>query len=155
MKQNKEKISIFIRKLRKYARIYKIFVRNDKIYVKDKLCMYLVKDIIKDLPVTYVNSPKTATKIVIPFTLDDEVNLFLHSMFTKTEQKKDPRIVKLFRPLTDDELVILSKSLKLPFKPNKKDPKLKEMVDILHKSHPEIKPALLKSAEDMKNLMKK
>ena len=39
------------KRIRKYARINKIFKKNDRILVTDNLDHYLVKSMIKDLPV--------------------------------------------------------------------------------------------------------
>jgi len=87
---------IIEKRIRKHVRINKIFSKNDRIYVKGPLCRYLVKSIIKDLPVKYTN--KNPNKIVLPYTADDACVDFLKSVFSnksiKTKGRRDIKLAK-------------------------------------------------------------
>jgi len=97
------------KRVRKDIRINKLFSKNDRIYVKDKLSRFFIDKIIGTLPKKYVNSPKKANKIVIKYTLDDECNEFLEKfMFNKRENLI--KGVKLLRTITDREALTICKT---------------------------------------------
>jgi len=121
------------KRVRKDIRINKLFSKNDRIYVKDKLSRFFIDKIIGTLPKKYVNSPKKANKIVIKYTLDDECNEFLEKfMFNKRENLI--KGVKLLRTITDREALLFAKHHNIDFKPNKKTKKFRKFLIIL-KNH--------------------
>lgn len=149
MDNNTEKIE---KKLRKYTRIHKVFEKDDLILAKDPFTKHLVKDIVGDLPITFTTDPNKATKIVLPWTGDDENNTFLHAIFNNKKLEADPKIVKLFLPLTDKEVTQLAKSHKLSFEPMAKDKAIEKITDTMAKAFPDTPNTLRKSVEKLENI---
>jgi len=160
---------IIERRLRRYVRLNKFFKKNDKILIIDNLSFYLVKKIIKDLPlkiffkkipISSLNNKKIKNyiknnkinKIVIPWTLDDEISLFLENIFLSKKTKIKKNYVKLLRTLTDNELKLFAKFKNIKFKENKKNKDIKKFLDKLEYKHPEIKFSLLKSINQLEKL---
>ncbi len=137
------------KRVRKDIRTNKLFRKNDKIYVKDKLSRLLIDKIIGTLPKTFTNSPEKANKVVVKQTLDDECNDFLEKTFYN-QKKKPVKGVRLLRTLTDKESLLFAKYNNVEFKPNKKNKKIKEILDKLEKSYPQTRFSLAKSIESLK-----
>ena len=136
------------KRIRKDIRINKFFKKDDKIYVQDKLSKFLIDHIIGTLPKTFVTKEK-ANKVIIKYTLDDECNDFLEKLLYN---KKNPKIkgIKLLRSITDKEALLFAKYNGIEFKPNKKDKKIKEILDKLENLYPQTRFSLLKSIESLK-----
>ena len=137
------------KRVRKDIRINKLFKKNDRIYVKDKLSRLLIDRIIGTLPKTFTKDIKKANKKVVKYTLDDECNNFLEKLFYNTKSKKVKEI-KLLRVVTDKEALLFAKYNNIEFKPNKKNKKIKEFLDSLEKSYPQTRFSLSKSIESLK-----
>jgi hypothetical protein len=137
------------KRIRKDIRINKIFTKGDKIYVKDKLSKYLIEKILGTMPKTFVNSPKKANKVIIKYTLDDECNDFLENFMFGTK-KKIVKGIKLLKTITDKDALLFARYNDIDFKVNKKDQKIKEILDELEKSYPQTRFSLLKSIESLK-----
>src|SRR3972149_11316153 len=79
------------KRVRKDVRINRIFRKNDKLLVVGDLCCYLVKSIIRNLPVKITKTDRIKKlreyKTVAPSTLDDEINHFLESIFLNKKIK--------------------------------------------------------------------
>lgn len=137
------------KRVRKDIRINKLFTKNDRIYVKDKLSKFLIDKIISTLPKTFTNNPKKANKIVVKYTLDDKCNDFLEKIFYN-KKKKTIKGIKLLRTITDKEALLFAKYNNIEFEPNKKNKKIKEILDNLEKSYPQTRFSLAKSTESLK-----
>ncbi len=137
------------KRIRKDIRINKLFQKNDRIYVKDKLSKLFIDKIIGTLPKTFTNDLKKANKKVIKYTLDDECNDFLEKLFYN-KKKKQVKEIKLLRKITDKEALLFAKYNNIEFRPNKKNKKIKEILDSLEKSYPQTRFSLLKSIESLK-----
>lgn len=163
---------IIEKRIRKYIRINKIFKKNDRIFIIDDLSFFLVKNIIKDLPVeislknmdiedlskkAVKNKLKKdkINKIVIPWTLEDEANIFLNNLFAKKNNKLNKKYIKLLISITDKEAGLFAKINKIDFKENKKNNDIKNMLDALEQKYPETKFSLLRSIEQMKKILNK
>lgn len=161
---------IIEKRVRKYVRVNKLFKKNDKIMVTDALCNYLVKSILKGLPVKLfykkVNVEKLndknikdfikknkINKVVVSWTADDEAQLLLQKVFHDKKEIKDRKIVKLLNPILDDEALLFSKFKKLQFKINKKDKNLKEFIDKVEKVNPGAVFGLMKSHKKMREFI--
>src|SRR3989344_4178709 len=90
---------IIERRIRKYIRINKLIKKNDRLIIKDPICLYFIKKIIKS-PVKIV---KKNGKEVIPWTLDDECNSFLYNFFKPNFKIKENNKIKLLRTVTEQE----------------------------------------------------
>lgn len=132
------------KRIRRDIRINKFFKKGDKIYVKDKLCRFLIDKIIGTLPKTFVNDKKKANKVVIKYTLDDECNEFLEKLFFN-KKSKATKGIKLIRTITDKEALLFAKYNNIEFRVNRKNKKLKEMLDKLENSYPQTRFSLFKS----------
>ncbi|TKJ17247.1 hypothetical protein CEE44_01805 [Candidatus Woesearchaeota archaeon B3_Woes] len=137
------------KRIRKDIRVNKLFQKNDRIYVKDKLSRFFIDKIIGTLPKTFTNDLKKANKKVIKYTLDDECNDFLEKLFYN-KKKKQVKEIKLLRTITDKEALLFSRYNHIKFSPNKKNKKIKELLDSLEKSYPQTRFSLAKSIESLK-----
>jgi hypothetical protein len=159
MKNSKKAFTKVIEKrIRKYARLNRLFRKNDRILVKGSLEKYLVPRIIQDLPCKiYYQKPKNVRidKIVVPWTLDDEINLFLKQYFTKKKAKQNKKHIKLLKPITDQEAARFAKLKKLSFKPNKKDKEIQKFIDKMTEHYQDTKYKLYKSIELLKKVRTK
>jgi hypothetical protein len=165
-------LSIIEKRVRKHVRINKLFKKKDRILVIDDLSYYFVKKTIKNLPVKILKNKfdinKTINynknkliydyilknkinKIIIPWTIDDEINLYLEKiLFRKEKTLQKQKIIKLFVNITDNEIELFSKFKKIEFKMNKKNKLIKEMIDNLEKKYSGIRFNCLKFIEKMK-----
>ncbi len=156
------------KRIRKYVRINKLFRKGDKILVTDKFSMFVVKSIIKDLPVSIVlknvkikgipdkKVEKIAgkgkiNKIVLPWTLEDEVCMFLETFFSKKPDYSMlgvnvGKYVKLFRTIVEDEAIRFAKCKGFEIKPRKQD-EFTKMLDKIEAKHQETRFSLLKSID--------
>ncbi len=163
---------IIEKRVRKYIRINKIFRKNDRILIIDNLSFFLVKGIIKELPakISLKNmdirdlSKKAVknklkkdriNKVVILWTLDDEANLFLDNLFAKKNKRLNKKYIRLLVTITDKEAGLFAKINKIDFKENKKNNDIKKMLDTLEQKYPETKFSLLRSGEQMKEILNK
>jgi len=148
--KNKEFIRIIEKRIRKHARLNKLFKKHDRILVKGSINKYLVPRIIKGLPCRiYYKKPKKdrINKIVITWTLDDEINQFLQYVFTGKKAKENKLYVKILKPITDREAARFAKIKGLGFKPNKKNKAIQEFIGKMTEHYPDTKYKLFKSRE--------
>lgn len=124
--------------------VFQTFHKNDRVYVLDPFCRYLLGKAVKGLPLQYVNSPEQAQWIIIPHTADDLAVLFLQQMAGDGLQKKDPQQIWLLATVTDREMLQYSQFVGLPFTPQQKDPRFSGFFVHLTK-YPEIKNKLSKN----------
>jgi len=163
---------IIEKRIRRYVRINKIFRKNDRILVSDDLSFFLVNSIIKDLPAHIFlksmniddlskSSVKRSikkdkiNKILIPWTIDDEANLFLNNLFSGRNKRLDKRYIKLLITITDKEAGLFSKINDIDFKENKKNEEIKKMLDMLEQKYPETKFSLSRSIGQMEKILRK
>jgi len=136
------------KRVRKYARVNKLFKRNDKLVVQGAVNKYFVKSMLEGLPVKFV---KTNGKKVIEWTLDDENNEFVKALFENKKVKKS-KDIKLLKVLTDAEIERFAKIKKLKFKAGKKDKDVQRFLDDIEAKHPNIKYNLVKNVGLLKDL---
>ena len=137
------------KRIRKYARLNKLFKKGDRILVKGGMDKYFVKSILKDMPVKLVS--KGGNKVVIQWSLDDEINEFVKALFEGKKVKKIKGI-KLLKVATDKELLMFAKIKKIKFKPNKKDKGVQMFLDAVEAKHPNIKYNLLHNIQLLNRL---
>lgn len=144
------------KRVRKNIRANKIFRKDDKILVNDKLSLYFVNTIIKDLPkeVCYKKNNKKINKIIVQRTMDDEISAFLTSVFLNKDFKKN-KYESILNVITDQEALLFSELKKIPFKINQKNKEIKNILNKLEIRYPETKFSLLKSAEKLNEILKK
>ena len=135
------------KRVRKLIRIEKLFSKNDRIFVKNAVCKFLLSSILKDLCVKF----SSAGKKVIPNSLDDELVDFLNVMFFNKKIKK-VRGIKILKVVKDDELKEFARINKLKFKPLKKDKKLVNFLDKLDLKYPNAKFNLYKNIVELNRL---
>jgi len=150
------------KRIRKNARVNKLFKKNDKILVIGELNKFFVKSILKDLPVElffrkkedkkFVEE-KNINKIVIRWTMDDENNRFMKALFDDEEYKeRSEKYVKLLNVATDGELKKFAKFKNIEFKPNKKNKDVQKFLDEVAEKHPNIKYNLIRNIEELNRL---
>lgn len=152
---------IIEKRVRKNARINKLFQKNDRILVLDDLSHHMVNAIVKDLPKKLFQRKRLdenfikknlIKKIVIPWTLDDEINSFLESMLLSKKIKASNRI-KLFKDTTEEELDLFCRFNKLKYKKNKKNKEIAGFLEESEKRYSGTKFKLLKSSERLSGLL--
>jgi tRNA(Ile)-lysidine synthase TilS/MesJ len=142
---------IIEKRIRKRIRLNKLFRKGDRILVSDKLSFYLVKKIIKDLPVKlFLEKSKKikVNKLVVKWTLDDKLLDFLESLFFGKKTRK-PKQISILDVISDDEAVMFSKINNIKFKPNKKDKNIVGLLNSLEKKYPEMRFSLSKSVSEL------
>ena len=149
------------KRIRKNARINKIFSKGDKILAMDDMNKYLIKEIIKELPVTIYKRKKVdeafikknkINKIATIWTMDDEAINTLKEFITRKKQKKDKKIIKLLNVASDKELERLAKIHDIRFKPNKKDKKYSKTIEHMQQKYPDTKEKLLQSKKTLEKI---
>jgi len=94
-------------------------------------------------------------KIVIQWSMDDEINQFVKALFEAKKTEPLPNeYIKLLVSATDNELAIFSKTKKIKFMPNKKYPLSQKFLDVIEKKHHNIKYNLLKNVCMLNRLTK-
>lgn len=131
------------KRIRKDLTVNKVFSPYDKVLllndgsVKAELCMYFLKSISKDIPLKIdVKKAKPKTKydkIVLSFNLDYVIESFLECLFTKEDYKKDKDVL-LLRTVSDEEILVLKRILKL--KGTVKKTRLGKQLDDLESKYP-------------------
>ncbi|MBD3354513.1 hypothetical protein GF361_00850 [Candidatus Woesearchaeota archaeon] len=150
------------KRIRKHARVNKLFSKDDRILVTGDVNKYLVKSILKDLPVKLFFKrkedkkfikEKNINKVVVEWTMDDENNRFMKGIFNDESYEKMPeKYVKLLIAVTDDEIKKFAEIKKLDFKENKKDKDVQGLLDKVEKKHPNIKYNLLRNIKGLNKL---
>lgn len=141
--------TIIEKRVRKNIRLNKVFKKDDRIYVKDRLSKLFIDRIVGTLPKKYVNNSKKANKIIIKYTLDDICNDFLENLMYD-KKKKTNKYISILRSITDKEALLFAKYNNIKFKPNKKNRKIKDMLDKLENLYPQTRFSLAKSIESLK-----
>ena len=160
---------IIEKRIRKYVRLNKMFSKNDNILVIGDLTEHLLKGILKDLPVNITKknfaSPfskqvkdfakkNKINKIVIPWTLDNEIEYFLdnwtHKKTTYDLFGEMKGYVKLFKPVMEEELEKFAKIKRIKFRAAKKN----HLLDKIEKQYPGSKFGMANSIEEMKGIFK-
>lgn len=140
----------------------KLFKKNDRILMLGGVNKFLVESILARLPVKlffrkredkgFVRDKKI-NKIVIEWTLDDEVNEFMKAILEGGKVKENgKRYVKLLKVVTDKELLSFAKFNKIKFKPKKKDSVVQIFLDEVEEKHPNIKYNLLNNISMLNRL---
>lgn len=159
-------LKIAEKRVRKQLRINSQIKKNDKIlfinngskefYVGE----YLFKKIIKGLPVKITTkkssklniSAKKHSKIIIPWSLDDEAEQFLNFVFNKKKQSRfSKKTIKLLKCLSEEEIEMFAKIKKFKYKKpkTKQKPKIRQMLDLLEQRYPGYKFSLLNSIKSL------
>ena len=165
-------LKIIEKRVRKEIRLKKLIRKKDRILIINDgtaeffVSEYLLKNIIKDLPVTITISKQdynlgdiitgNYNKIIIPWNADKEDEYFLENIFSNQKSKfaghfiiKEKTYIKLLLPALQAEVEIFVKIKGLKFKTRKKT-KISDMLDKLEKEYPEVKFSLLKSSQELK-----
>ncbi len=147
-------LEVIEKRVRKDLRLNKWIRKNDKILIIDdkskesKVGEYLLKSIIKDLPVKITKKKSKAgkfDKIIIPWNLDREAESSLNKIFTRLPKKQqDKKEIRLLRNVLDKEIEIFAKlkGFKYAKKPR---PELQKTMDKLEEKYPGCKFSLLNS----------
>ncbi|MBW2966089.1 hypothetical protein KY342_03220 [Candidatus Woesearchaeota archaeon] len=145
------------KRVRKNARLNKIFRRGDKVLVLGSVNKYFVKSIVKDLPIElYFKAredkefvrKKRINKIIRQETIDDQVNLFLEKLFSNKSMKSklsNKSNISLLGVVTDKEAKLFAQIKELRFKENKKNKDVQIILDDMENKDPGAKFRLLKN----------
>lgn len=145
------------KRIRKYARVNKIFGKNDSIFVVGKLAEYFVRQIIGKRPVKIFSRAKVDSVfikknkinlVVVSDTLDDEINMFLEKVVNNKKKGKD-KSVKLLSCITDEEAQMFAKIKKIKFVPKKKNKDIMKFVNELSAKHTHARFSLIKNIKDL------
>lgn len=146
------------KRVKKEIRQNNLIDKDDVLSVKDPLCVYFIKNI--NVPVKIIKSSSKSSrknaKEILPWTMDDEILLFLNAFFSKKSLKgiwlgQDSRKIKLFRTIRDAELSRYAnlRGIRFSKKRGKADRKIMDEIDRLEKMHAETRFSILKSIEQI------
>jgi hypothetical protein len=143
--------SLVEQKIRHNLRNHRI-EKGCRLLVSDRACEYVAKKVIH-LPVTIVKNGQKADYTVLPWTLDDENEDFLKKFFEKKEIfcSENPKIIKLFYPISKDEMKTYLAIKKVPFKRGKSE--INTLLDAFDEKYPGTKTALLSSEEKLRQII--
>ena len=141
------------KRIRKFVRYNKLFKKGQKILVLDSLDLYFVKSITKEIPLKVYTARKGRRFdfVIKQWTADDEINLFLKSLFHAKKPEKQ-NFIKLLSVITDEEAEEFAKLKEIKFKPNKKEGFVQQFVNAVNERYPDTKYKLIKSIETLKDL---
>ena len=144
----------FEKRIRKFARVNKVFKKNDKILVMGEVNKFLVSKIVKDLPMkVYFKKGSNVDKVLLQWTIDDEANDFLLNLFkSKARKKFFKKDIKFLITMTNDDVEEFARINKIKFNSEKIDPFIKKLIDDLHKEHPSAKYTLVKNISVLNRL---
>jgi len=139
--------------------------KDDVLVVNDPIIKFFVKKAVSGMPLKFAKSPgkNKDAKIVMLWTLDDEVLSFMTDLFgeeTPAEGKipnPEIRIIKPLRVVKEGELMAYAKLARIGFrkkKRSKREEEIKKAIEKIDEKHLETKFSLLKSIEEMKGLEK-
>lgn len=149
------------KRTRKYSRLNRCFEKSDRIAAEGRLAEYLVKQIVKGMPVKVFCRAKIGkefvrknkiNKIVLKWTMDDEINNFLESILEK-KKTKEKKGIKLMSCMTDREAEILSDARGTGFNKNKKNKDIMGLVEKLSKKHTHSRFSMMKNIRDIEKII--
>jgi len=150
-------LTILEKRIRKDLAINKVFSPHQSVLVIDdssvkaKLTIYFLNNISKSIPlnidVKKAKPKKKYDKIVTPDNLDNDISLFLESLFTKGKPFFNKNEVHLLRTVSDEELLLASRLLKI--KASFKKSKLNNVLDSLESRYPGSKFGLFNSIKEL------
>jgi len=139
---------IITRKVRKEIRLHSPLKKNEVLLVKDEIARHFLEQI--SMPIKIVKKGKHDRE-VIPWTMDDEDEEFLECMFTGKKQKDKKSHIKLFRLITEQELDMYARLIKIKYTiPKQSDMKIH--LNTLTKRYPQTKHSLLRSSLEMRKI---
>lgn len=165
-------VKIIEHRVRKETRMKKVFKKHDKLLILDdgskeaRVSIYIMESIAKDMPIMVVEKKVKNTnadikdyckknkinKIIIPWNADDEVELFVDSIFNKKKLKKDKRI-KLLRNILDKEVETFANIKGLRYrKSKKKRTEIAKFLEDAEKRYPGTRFSLVKAMDSMSRL---
>ena len=153
-------LSTIEKRIRKDLSIHKVFTPHESVLVlndrslKAKLAIHFLNNIAKSIPlkIDIINAGNTLPrkrydKIVTPDNLDDDVSLFVESIFKTGKPVYNLKEVHLLRTVSDEELILIAKQLKL--KALLKKSKLGIVLSRLESNYPGSKFGLLNSIGEL------
>ncbi len=125
--------------------------KDCRLTVKDKASEYIITKVI-NLPVRITN--KKGDYEVVPWTMDDENEEFLKKFLEnkKIKTKEDLKKIKLFCPLSKNDMKTYFSIKKIPYSPEKTE--LNDMMDKFESKYAGTKNALLRSNERLNEILK-
>ncbi len=159
-------LKIIEKRVRKDMRTNQLIKKNDKILILDNeskesvVGRFLLKSIIKDLPVKIsISKSKKSNakynKIIVPWSLDDEAEKFLDTIFSKKKPAKHSKNeIMLLKNLSEEEIETFAKIKRFKYR-KKQRSKTKKMLDSLEKRYPGYKFSLLNSIKQASQLKNK
>lgn len=162
-------LKLIEKRVRKELRTKKLIKKDDRIlFIDDNskeffVCYFLLKSIIKELPVKIEtkktkklnlssNFTKKYDKIIIPWNLEDEAEGFLELVFNKKKQPRfSKKAIKLLKNLSEEEIKAFARIKGFSYKTKPKS-RIKKMLDELEQRYPGYKFSLLNSTKQMQKL---
>lgn len=149
------------KRVRKRARLGRFFGSKDNVLAVGEVSGYFLRVIAGNRPMklffssrlndSFVKKNKI-NKIVVDWTLDDEINAFLEEILNCKKRKNDKKI-KLIANITDKEALLFAKLKGLKFKPNVKNKDITQLVERLVEKHTHAKYSMLVNIEEL-NIIK-
>ena len=151
-------LSTIEKRIRKDLNINKVFTPHESVLVindsslKAKLTVYFLNSISKSIPlkidIKNAKPKKRYDKIVTPNNLDDDIAVFLESLFRTSKPVAKTHEIHLLRTVSDEELLLTARLLKI--KGPLKKSKLSSVLDALESRYPGSKFGLFNSIAELK-----
>jgi hypothetical protein len=132
--------------LRKYG-----IKKDSRLLVTDKASEYIIRRVV-NLPVKIVKRGP-ADLVILPWTLDDSNESLLKRFFEKKRQRENKNTVKLFEPLSKDEIKQYFAIKKVKYCPKKTE--INRVLDEFEQKYPGTKSSMLSSEEKLGRILKK
>ncbi|MBS1266503.1 MAG: hypothetical protein MAG795_00470 [Candidatus Woesearchaeota archaeon] len=150
-------VKLIEKRVRKDVRVHKRLKPNSKIRVIDDgsqtaaVTIFLTKRIANEIrSEVIVDFDAECDILVIPWNLDQEVEMQLQKMFAKNPKECKKKEVKLLKTVSKEEILHFAKLKGFEGKKTKSyNKEIAELLLDLEKDHPEIKYSLLKSFEKL------
>ena len=121
--------------------------RTDRIYSEDKNIIQLLREQ-TSVPFETAKDEKTATKVVVPWTSDDEIEAFIEHIIKDSDAEH--RFIKVFKYLGDEELEAYSRIKGFDMKITKSD--IRDLINKITDKSSEAKAAMLKGVSELQDL---
>lgn len=136
------------RRASKYLRTVSPIRKDQTLLIKEPLLEFIIKRVVKGMPLKIVKRKTKDSIPVIKWTLDDEVSSFIEKFFSKKFKFKKTKELVPLRPLTDKEACLYARFKKIKFIPNKKPYSYKFLKNLEHK-YPEIFFSISRSIKEL------
>ncbi len=158
-------LDVLYKRVKKEIRTEHPFKKNENVLVFSKLAKVFLEKAIENLPLHITEAKEKYgqdifgkdfseyDKVVIPWTADDEANIFFEELSIQSPDFKKlghtQKIIKIFKPLLDKEVAQAAHMLNLEFETAPKH----KLIETIHKKYPSALFGLENAATEFKKAL--